>query len=100
MRDALQPFYSGPAWKACRKAFIKSRNGLCERCAARGIISAGTEVHHKVRLTPQNVRDPSVALSWSNLELLCEDCHKKEHGKQEKRWKCGPDGRVMIPPGS
>ena len=100
MRAALQPFYSSPAWKACRKAFIKSKGGICERCAARGIISAGVEVHHKIRLNPGNVRDPKVALSWSNLELLCEDCHKKEHGKAEKRWKCGPDGRVIVPPGS
>ena len=100
MRAALQPFYSSPAWKACRKAFIKSRGGICERCAARGIISAGVEVHHKIRLNPGNVRDPKVALSWSNLELLCEDCHKKEHGKAEKRWKCGADGRVIVPPGS
>lgn len=99
MRADLQPFYSGPAWKACRAAFIKNRNGLCERCLKEGRISPGVEVHHRVRLTPATVKDPRVALAWSNLELLCVDCHKKEHGKQEKRWRCGPDGRVEIPPG-
>ena len=94
MRAALQPFYSSRTWKNCRAAYIKSVGGLCERCAAKGIVSAGTEVHHRVRLTPQTVRDPRVALAWENLELLCEECHKREHGKPEKRWRCGPDGRV------
>lgn len=99
MRAALQPFYSSPAWKACRAAYIKSKGGLCERCLREGRITAGAEVHHKVRLTPQTVRDPKVALSWSNLELLCVECHKREHGRTERRWRCRPDGSVEIPPG-
>jgi len=27
-----------------------------------------------------NVHDPSVALSFDNLEALCIDCHNAEHG--------------------
>ena len=96
MYAALQPFYRSMAWRNCREAYIKSVGGICERCAAKGIISAGTEVHHKIRLSPRNVKDPKVTLSWENLELLCEDCHHKEHGKIEKRWTCGPDGRVTA----
>ena len=98
MQPYLQPFYSSPAWKACRKAYIKSVGGLCERCRAAGRITAGVELHHKIRLTPGNVHDPRVALAWSNLELLCEECHKAEHRKTERRWKCDGQGRVTIPP--
>lgn len=98
MRESTQPFYSSPAWKACRAAYIKSVGGLCERCRAAGRIVPGVEVHHKVRLTPATVRDPKVALAWSNLELLCEDCHKKEHRRTEKRWACDAQGRVIPPP--
>ena len=96
MRPDLQPFYSSTAWKACRAAYIKSVGGLCERCRAAGKITAGAEVHHKVRLTPGNVHDPHVALAWSNLELLCEDCHRQEHRKTARRWRCDENGKVEI----
>lgn len=97
MKAALQPFYSSPAWKACRESYIKSVGGLCERCRAAGRITAGAEVHHKVRLTPGNVHDPRVALSWSNLELLCAECHKAEHrNAMARRWRCDENGKVEI----
>ena len=99
MTPFTQPFYSSPAWKNCRAAYIKSVGGLCERCRKAGKIVPGAEVHHKVRLTPETVKDPRVALAWSNLELLCAECHRAEHRKAARRWKCGPDGRVEIPPG-
>lgn len=100
MQPFLQPFYSSPAWKNCRAAYIKSVGGLCERCRKAGKIVPGEEVHHKERLTPETVKDPRVALAWENLELLCAACHRAEHRKAARRWKCGPDGRVEIPPGS
>lgn len=99
MRAFLQPFYSSGAWKDCRAAYIKSVGGLCERCLKRGRIVPGDEVHHKVRLTPGNVNDPRVALNWGNLELLCEECHKAEHRKTERRWRCDERGRVTCPNG-
>ena len=84
MRPYLQPFYSSPAWKACRAAYA-------------GKITAGAEVHHKVRLTPGNVHDPHVALAWSNLELLCAECHRAEHRKAARRWRCDERGHVISP---
>lgn len=99
-KEFTQPFYSSPAWKACRAAYIKSQGGLCERCRKAGRIVPGVEVHHKVRLDASNINNPKVTLAWSNLELLCVDCHKAEHKPaRERRWRCGPDGRVTIPPG-
>ena len=32
-------------------------------------------------LTPDNINDPAVSLSWSNLRLLCRDCHAKRHAR-------------------
>ena len=100
MTPFTQPFYSSPAWKSCRAAYIKSVGGLCERCLKAGRIVPGEEVHHKERLTPETVKDPRVALAWENLELLCAACHRAEHRKAARRWKCGPDGRGEIHPGS
>ena len=96
MRDEFaQPFYGSKAWKKCRASYKHYRMGLCERCLARGEINPGVIVHHKIHLTPENITDPMIALSWDNLELLCRDCHALAH-KPEKRFKVDELGRVVI----
>lgn len=40
-------------------------------------------MHHRIWLTPENINDPSVSLNFDNLELLCQDCHNKEHHGSE-----------------
>ena len=87
-------FYKSHVWKKCKKAYANSRSGLCERCAARGLIVPGEEVHHKKHLTPENITDPAVALNWNNLELLCKDCHISEH--RRKRWRVDESGHVIL----
>ncbi len=67
-------FYQSVEWKKCRKGFILSRYGLCERCG-----NPGTYVHHKEYITSNNIDDPNITLNWDNLELLCHDCHNQEH---------------------
>lgn len=78
-REFARKFYGSRAWKECRASYILSVNGLCERCLANGKYVAGEEVHHKIYLTPENINDPYITLSWDNLELLCQSCHSKEH---------------------
>lgn len=92
-------FYMSRSWIKCRKAYAQSKGHLCERCWSKGLIVPGKEVHHKIRLTPENINDPSIALNWDNLELLCKDCHDEEREKKNvvRRWRCGPDGRLMPP---
>lgn len=70
-------FYQSTAWRKCRDAYFKHMHGLCERCMAPGKI-----VHHKIYLTLENYNDPDIALNWDNLELLCVDCHNREHFKK------------------
>jgi len=67
-------FYKSKAWQKTREAYIAARHGLCERCGAGGKI-----VHHRVHLTPDNINDPGITLSFDNLELLCQECHNREH---------------------
>lgn len=74
-------FYRSAAWKKCRKAFWEAHQGLCTRCMARGLIVPGAEVHHRIRITPENLDDPGVTLNWDNLELLCKECHLQEHAR-------------------
>ena len=99
--QTVESFYVSWIWRKCRKAFAESKGNLCERCLARGVIEPGSkdrplEVHHKIPLTAENVRDQRVALAWENLELLCKSCHDEERERKAKRWKIGPDGRVIL----
>lgn len=55
---------------------------------AKGLIVPADEVHHKIRLTKENINEPSIALNFDNLEALCEQCHDKEHEEDARnRWK-------------
>lgn len=69
-------FYNSKAWVKCRNSFMKSKNYICERCGGSAYI-----VHHKKHITPSNISDPSITLSWDNLQALCLDCHNVVHGK-------------------
>ena len=82
-------FYVSAEWKACRLAKL-TKTPLCERCG-----KPAEHVHHKIRLTPQNIRDPSISLNPDNLESLCEACHIKEH-KPMRRWRCDANGHVEL----
>ena len=74
-----ESFYKSKEWKECRKAYIASVDGLCERCLEKGIVKPGYIVHHIEHLTPENIDDPEVTLNFDNLEYVCKKCHDKEH---------------------
>lgn len=39
----------------------------------------GDIVHHKEYITADKIFNPAVTINFDNLELLCIDCHNKEH---------------------
>jgi 5-methylcytosine-specific restriction endonuclease McrA len=88
----LHNFYKSDTWKLAREIKIRSVNGLCERCG--GI---GQEVHHRQRVTVDNLDDTSVSLHPENLELLCRDCHNKEHKRFSKEVKFDEEGNMFNP---
>lgn len=53
---------------------MASQYYICERCG-----SVARIVHHIQYITPQNIQDPNITLSWDNLQALCIDCHNAEH---------------------
>ncbi len=87
-------FYCSWAWIKCARGYKQSVGGLCERCLNKGLIVPGDEVHHKIRLTPENIGDPKIALNWDNLELLCKRCHQEEH--RGTRWRTDELGQVEL----
>jgi 5-methylcytosine-specific restriction endonuclease McrA len=74
MKPWAKKFYRSKAWRTVRHAYFIKKHGLCERCGSPGEI-----VHHKIYLTPYNINNPSISLNEKYLELLCKDCHNKEH---------------------
>lgn len=78
-KDFARKFYNSSVWHDCRRAYAAYRGGLCERCLRRGYITPGQIVHHKIPLTPENINDENITLSWDNLELVCRDCHGEIH---------------------
>lgn len=87
-------FYQNSAWVRCRKAYIASVGGICERCRSKGILNAGRVVHHITELTPQNYTDPAIAYGFDNLMLLCQACHEEVH-RGKKRYVWDKDGRLV-----
>ena len=94
-KDFSSQFYKSKVWQNTRAGYIRSVGGLCENCLRSGIYKAGEIVHHKQELTPENINNPEIALSWDNLELLCRDCHAKTHGNK-KRYHVDEFGRVKL----
>ena len=70
MKEFAKGFYNSAAWKKCRRAYIDSRimvdGGMCEICGER----VGYIVHHKELLTPTNITDPNITLSFDNLQYI------------------------------
>ena len=67
-------FYHSPQWRKLSRAFLLSRNYICQRCGAPAVIA-----HHKQHLTAANVSNPEISLNPNNLEALCLACHHAEH---------------------
>ena len=87
-RSFAYSFYVSKEWRKCRQAYL-SKEPLCERCGMPAI-----QVHHKIKLTPVNIKDPSISLNFDNLEALCDTCHNLEH--HPKRWRCDEMGHVIV----
>ena len=97
MKDYAAAFYSSQAWRDCREAYRKQARGLCEICLKKGIYKSGDIVHHIKHITPANINNPEITLSFENLELVCRDCHADLHRTGgAKRYKVDACGRILT----
>lgn len=104
-QDWAVAFYHSPQWLRNRKNYmarvLDTPFGLippmmCERCYQMGRMTPAKVVHHKVHLTPQNIDDPSVTLSYDNFMRLCQDCHAYVHtGYEPPRYTFDADGNPI-----
>jgi 5-methylcytosine-specific restriction endonuclease McrA len=87
----LHRFYKSVAWQVAREIRIREANGKCEKCGA-----LGEEVHHIIKLTVHNVKDPEISLNQENLELLCKKCHNEQHKRFSKLQQFDEDGNLVM----
>ena len=69
-RSKIGKFYRSDRWHDARRAVIRRANGRCEKCGA-----VGTEVHHIVHLTNENVDDPNVSINLKAASLPGQKYH-------------------------
>ena len=86
MKPWAEKFYASDDWHATRDAYMESAGHLCERCSTPDDPVIAKIVHHRTYLTPKNIIDPNISLSWENLEALCQTCHTREHLANKSRF--------------
>ena len=96
MKEYAESFYKSKTWQKTREAYLRYRGGLCEDCLAKGVYRPGVIVHHKEQVTPLNIDNPEITLSWDNLRLLCRECHEAKHSQRKRRYKIDELGRVTC----
>lgn len=80
--DKLHLFYCKKAWRNLSYSLKVARGGKCCRC---GFIAVTKDDwskligHHTVELTESNVDDSTISLNPELIEIICLDCHNKEH---------------------
>jgi len=86
-RNFSRRFYKSKAWRDTREYILKRDKYLCQDCR-----EPAEEVHHIVKLTPENINDMTIALGENNLVSLCRNCHKKKHVKDRGEKTDAGDG--------
>ena len=77
-RKFAKAFYDSTEWAKVRAYVLMRDRYICVRCN-----KPAQEVHHKIRLNPDNIYDINISLNPDNLISLCRECHFAEH-KAEK----------------
>lgn len=71
-------FYNSIEWRTLSARYAQDKGYRCERC--RGM---ATQVHHEKAIqTPEGWE---LRLDYSNLELLCTQCHNDIHDRFKRR---------------
>ena len=90
-REQKSKFYNSGEWKRMRKRILDRDNHECQECKRNGVVFIDTYelnktgkrkkikliVHHKKELEFH----PELALDEDNLEVVCVNCHNKEHDR-------------------
>ena len=101
--EQKRKFYNSTPWKHMRKFVQQRDNGECQECKRQGKVFIDTYEKNKsgkrkkIKLIVHHIKElefyPELDLDPSNLELICVNCHNKEHdryygyGEFKSKWK-------------
>lgn len=94
----FKKFYNSKEWKKFRQSLIDERGVICERCHKVITDSSKLHGHHKIELTVNNIFDFEVTLNPDKVELICKDCHDKEHERFGYRKQPSKDVIIVYGP--
>lgn len=77
--DKLHKFYTLKPWRDLSYSLKIKADGKCNRCNNTVLDFKYLIGHHKIELTDDNVDDPNVSLNPDNIEIICHECHNREH---------------------
>jgi len=77
--DILHSFYCSKPWRTLSFKLKVERGGKCNRCNNIFDDMKYLIGHHTIELTEDNVHDSSISLNPVLIEIICHDCHNKEH---------------------
>jgi len=69
-----EQFYHSKAWRRLSRAFLLSKNYICEVCGKPAELA-----HHIKHITPGNIHNPEITLNAGNLQAVCLECHNTIH---------------------
>ncbi|MDR1536932.1 MAG: HNH endonuclease [Clostridiales bacterium] len=69
-----EQFYHSRAWKRLSRAFLSSKNYICEVCG-----NPADLAHHVKHITLSNIGNPEITLNAANLQVVCIMCHNTIH---------------------
>jgi 5-methylcytosine-specific restriction endonuclease McrA len=85
---AARTFYDTDTWRALRFEALKLSNGCCVLCGrsqrAHGVVL------HVDHIKPKS-KFPELALTLSNLQILCEDCNLGKSNRDDTDWRVATD---------
>ncbi|MHC1749462.1 MAG: HNH endonuclease [Cellulosilyticaceae bacterium] len=88
-QEFAERVYASKEWRELRHNLIVERKPICQRCNTYYPDTSKLIGHHKIELNEINVNDPNIVFNPDNIEIICSDCHNKEHrrfnGKSARR---------------
>jgi len=74
-------FYTSRTWRKFRELVITRSEGMCSKCHKVFPDTSQLEVHHKKYLKNDDYNKPELAYNLDNVEVICHECHNKEHSR-------------------
>ena len=77
--DKLHRFYCSKPWLDLSYVLKIEAKGKCQKCGKIVLEFKDLIPHHTIELTEDNVDDHSISLNPKLIEVICFQCHNKEH---------------------